>query len=158
MAQHNMQMYSGHGPKLIYSVTVSHHPPHPTISHTEKSIRCIHLSFGAFCVKGTRTVNSLVKYKVQKQWDKCYVGFALWIPLQNRHYCWPVWIKGAQTSCIHQTGHRKAMFFRAATHTGPSWVTWFVLQPSWLSHENQLVEPPSEAAEADWELTKKINK
>lgn len=141
-----------------FTMSPCHRPPHPTISHTEKSIRSIHLSFGAFCVKGTRTVKFVVKYREQKQRDRCYVGFALWVPLQNRCYCWPVWIKGAQAWCIHQTGHRKDMFFRAAAHRGPSWVTWFVLQPSWLSHENQLVEPPSEVAGADLELIKKINK
>lgn len=50
MAQCNMQMYSGHGPKLIYYMSLCHCPPHPTISHTKYQI----YSFGALCVKGTR--------------------------------------------------------------------------------------------------------
>lgn len=120
MAQRNMQMYSGHGPKLIYYVTVSQPTSSYYFTHTEKYQVYSPVTFGAFCVKGTRTVKSVVKYKEQKQRDRCYVGFALWIPLQNRRYCWPVWIKGAQTLCIHETGHRKAMFFRAAAHRGPS--------------------------------------
>lgn len=61
--QHNICTLSGHGPKLISDTLPCCHPPYPTISHKEKTIRAIFLSFGTFYVKRNSTINSQVKHK-----------------------------------------------------------------------------------------------
>ena len=53
LIQCNICTYSGHGPKLIYYMSPCYHPPRPTISHKEKTLRAICLSFGASYVKWT---------------------------------------------------------------------------------------------------------